>query len=123
MSGSVYRQCVVVQAVYVHVQAMGDVQAVCGSTSCTYRQCVRGELQVVCGSTYRQCVGVCTGSVWEYVVYVQVVCARQVRTGSVWEYVEAVCGSTSCTNRQCVGVHRGSVWEYVVYVHAVCGST
>ena len=43
------------------------------------------------------CVGVLT---------VQAVCGRQcvgVRTGGVWEYVQVVCGNTY---RWCVGVHR-----------------
>ena len=52
------------------------VEAVCGSTSCT------------CTCTYRQCVGVRRGSVWEYVVYIQAVC------GSMYRQCVYTCVST-----------------------------
>ena len=52
-SGRTDKQCVRVRRVRTGsvCEASSYVQAACGSTSCTYRQCVRGEyVQVVCGS-------------------------------------------------------------------------
>ena len=63
------------------------VEAVCGSTSCTYRQCV-----VVCTGSVCTPVRVRRDSVWgTSCTYRQCV---GVRRGSVWECVQAVCGST-----------------------------